>query len=195
MMKRGFFLWLCLILLQVSAAQSQSIFEVTNAVPMVFSDKIGTKVLAETDHALSPEQARERINDFRAPESIGRIQPRQYYWVLSHLQSRLDTDKEIRIEMPMWEGMHPWVIFDDGKTQQLQSSGNFWGNYSKLSDANPYVELSSALNRIFRRLDTGGSGALSRDDWGRLFDAAAGEDECGRHAKCLVVAVVRRRVL
>ena len=138
-MKRGFFLWLCLILLQVSAAQSQSIFEVTNAVPMVFSDKIGTKVLAETDHALSPEQARERINDFQAPESIGRIQPRQYYWVLSHLQSRLDTDKEIRIEMPMWEGMHPWVIFDDGKTQQLQSSGNFWGNYSKLSDANPYV--------------------------------------------------------
>ena len=30
---------------------------------------------------------------------------------------------------------------------------------------------------------------------GNPRDAAAGEDECGRHAKCLVVAVVRRRVL
>ncbi len=139
MMKRGFFLWLCLMLLQATAAQSQGVFEVTKDVPLVFSDAAGTRVLAETDRPLSPEQARERLDDFKPPESVGSIQPRQYYWVLSQLQSRLDTDREIRIDMPMWEAMHPSVIFDDGRTQRLQSSGNFWGNYSKLGDANPYV--------------------------------------------------------
>ena len=116
---------------------------------MVFSDKTGTRVLAETTHPLSPEQARERIDEFTPPASIATIQPRQYYWVLSHLQSRLDTDKEIRIEMPMWEAMHPYVIFEDGRTQQLQSSGNFWGNYSKLGDANPYVMGMNAVPSQF----------------------------------------------
>ena len=138
-MKRGVFLWLCLILFQAPAAQSQGIFEVTQDVPLVFSDAAGTRVLAETEQPLSPEQVRERIHDFKPPDTIGSIQPRQNYWVVSQLQSRLEADKEIRIEIPMWEAMHPWVIFEDGRMQALQSSGNFWGNYSKLGDANPYV--------------------------------------------------------
>ncbi len=138
-MKRGLFLWLCLILFQAPAAQSQGFFEVTQDVPLVFSDAAGTRVLAETEQPLSPEQVRERIHDFKPPATIGSIQPRQNYWIASQLQSRLEADKEIRIEIPMWEAMHPWVIFEDGRMQALQSSGNFWGNYSKLGDANPYV--------------------------------------------------------
>jgi thiol-disulfide isomerase/thioredoxin len=45
------------------------------------------------------------------------------------------------------------------------------------SDDNPYVQLSYALNRIFRRLDADGSGGLSRDDWANIFaTATAGGD-------------------
>jgi len=139
MMKRGLFLWLCLIFFQAPAAQSQAVFEVSKDVPLVFSDAAGTRVLAEIERALSPEQARDRLDDFKPPEAVGSIQARRYYWVVSQLQSGLDTDKEIRIEMPMWEAMHPWVIFEDGRMQRLQSSGNFWGNYAKLGDANPYI--------------------------------------------------------
>ena len=102
-MKRGLFLWFCLILMQATAAQSQAVFEVSKDVPLVFSDAAGTRVLAEIERALSPEQVRERLDDFKPPESVGSIQPRQYYWVVSQLQSRLDTDKEIRIDMPMGE--------------------------------------------------------------------------------------------
>lgn len=45
------------------------------------------------------------------------------------------------------------------------------------SDANPYVQLSYALNRIFRRLDVEGSGGLTREAWNRLFDDATGGNE------------------
>lgn len=101
MMKRGLFLWLCLIFFQAPAAQLQAVFEVSKDVPLVFSDAAGTRVLAEIERALSPEQARDRLDDFKPPEAVGSIQARRYYWVVSQLQSGLDTDKEIRIEMPM----------------------------------------------------------------------------------------------
>ena len=139
-MRRIFFLWLCLIFALPSAAQSRPVFEVTDAVPMVFSDPAGTLVLAETNGPLTLEQAQERLSDFAAPDTLGSIRPRAYYWVLSRLQSRLDRDREIRIEVPMWEGFHPHVIFEDGSTRALQPSGNFWGNYAKLSDTNPYLQ-------------------------------------------------------
>ncbi len=143
-MKHTVFLCLCLIFSLPCGAQSQSLsqsaFEVTDEVPLVFSDKAGTQVLAETDGPLSLEQASARIADFKPAETIGSIRPREYYWVLSRLQSRLDTDREIRFEMPMWETLHPHVIFSDGSTQPLQPSGNFWGNYLKLGDINPYTQ-------------------------------------------------------
>ena len=45
------------------------------------------------------------------------------------------------------------------------------------SDDNPYVQLSYALNRIFRRLDADGSGGLSRADWEGIFTTAAGDSD------------------
>jgi serine phosphatase RsbU (regulator of sigma subunit) len=152
-MKRTVFLWLYLIFSLPCGAQAQSLyqkpFEVTDDVPLVFSDKAGTRVLAETDGPLSLEQASARIADFKPAEAIGSIRPREYYWVLSRLQSRLDRDREIRIEMPMWEGFQSHVIFENGSTLALQASGNFWGNYSKLGDTNPYVQaLGSAPSQF-----------------------------------------------
>lgn len=150
-MKRGFilWLWLCLLCSLTPSAQSQAIFDVTGEVPMVFSDKAGTRVLAETNGPLSLAQVRERLADFQTPDTINSIQAREYYWVLSHLQSRLDTDRELRIEIPMWEGVHPYVIFQDGRAQALRSSGNFWGNYSPLVDVNPYLQaLGSAPSQF-----------------------------------------------
>lgn len=139
-MKRGFFLWLCLMVLLTPSAQSADVFEVTEDVPMVFSDPAGVRVLPETSGPLTGEQVRERLDEFQSPATIVAIKPREYYWVLSRLQSRLDTDRELRIEIPQWEGVHPYAIFEDGRIQTLQSSGNFWANYSTLSDTNPYLQ-------------------------------------------------------
>lgn len=40
------------------------------------------------------------------------------------------------------------------------------------SEGNPYVELSYTLNRVFRRIDSQGSGALTREAWLKFFDEA-----------------------
>jgi len=46
------------------------------------------------------------------------------------------------------------------------------------SSSNPYVEQAYLLNRIFRRMDIQGSGALSRDDWLAIFEnATQGKDQ------------------
>lgn len=63
-----------------------------------------------------------------------------------------------------------FAVLDRNRDGVIQPSDLDW------SDSNPYVQLSYALNRIFRRLDTGGAGAISREEWGKLFDTAAGED-------------------
>lgn len=59
-------------------------------------------------------------------------------------------------------------VLDRNRDGVIQPSDLDW------SDTNPYVQLSYALNRIFRRLDTHGTGGLTREDWNRLFDDASG---------------------
>lgn len=62
-------------------------------------------------------------------------------------------------------------VLDRNRDGIIQLSDLDW------SDTNPYVQLSYALNRIFRRLDSQGTGGLTRADWNKLFDDATGGQE------------------
>jgi hypothetical protein len=60
---------------------------------------------------------------------------------------------------------------DRNRDGQIQPADLDW------SDANPYVEMSYMLNRIFRRFDAKGAGGLTREDWLKFFDdATQGKD-------------------
>lgn len=64
-----------------------------------------------------------------------------------------------------------FAVLDRNRDGVIQPADLDW------SDDNPYVQLSYALNRIFRRLDADGTGGLTRDDWDRIFtNASAGSD-------------------
>lgn len=41
------------------------------------------------------------------------------------------------------------------------------------SDDSPYVQISYTINRIYRRLDSKGSGKLTKEDWAAIFEKAS----------------------
>jgi alkylhydroperoxidase family enzyme len=57
-------------------------------------------------------------------------------------------------------------VLDRNRDDAIQAMDIDW------SESNPYVEMSYTLNRIFRRLDAKGSGALTKEDWNKFFDDA-----------------------
>ena len=59
-----------------------------------------------------------------------------------------------------------FAVLDRNRDGAIQAADLDW------NDSNPYVEMSYTLNRIFRRLDTKGSGELSKEEWQKFFDDA-----------------------
>lgn len=57
-------------------------------------------------------------------------------------------------------------VLDRNRDGAIQAADLDW------NDSNPYVEMSYTLNRIFRRLDVKGQGALTKEDWNKFFDDA-----------------------
>ncbi|MFM7076566.1 MAG: deiodinase family protein [Planctomycetaceae bacterium] len=93
----------------------------------------------------------------------------RYSW--PWLAERLGADPKAGIPRDRFGGPEDlFAVLDRNRDGVIQPTDLDW------SDTNPYVQLSSALNRIFRRLDADGSGVMSRDDWQQLFDGAAGAD-------------------
>jgi len=45
------------------------------------------------------------------------------------------------------------------------------------SDSNPWVRQSYMVNRMFRRIDPGGDGNLTKEEWQLFFEKVAGEDD------------------
>lgn len=59
-----------------------------------------------------------------------------------------------------------FAVLDRNRDGAIQAADLDW------SDSNPYVEMSYTLNRIFRRLDAKGTGALTKEQWAEFFDLA-----------------------
>ena len=73
-------------------------------------------------------------------------------------------------EIPMASFQGPENLFralDRNRDQRIQPMDLDW------SPNNPMVEQAYQLNRIFRRIDSKGAGAITRDQWLEFFDKAA----------------------
>lgn len=63
-------------------------------------------------------------------------------------------------------------VLDRNRDGMIQAADLDW------SDSNPYVEQAYMLNRIFRKLDKKGDGAITREEWLKVFeDTAQADDE------------------
>lgn len=83
------------------------------------------------------------------------------------MQNFSKSPNKASISREDFKGSETWfAILDRNRDGQIQPFDLDW------SDSNPYVEMSYMLNRVFRRMDTKGDGALSREDWNAFFDEA-----------------------
>ena len=115
---------------------------VDDKTPLIFSDK-SARVLEEPTGKLSIDDVLARREQFRPAAEAGPLNMRSHYWVLSELHSALDTDRELRIDAPLWDEQRSVVILPTGQRQALRASGNLWGTYAPLVDTNPFIRASS----------------------------------------------------
>jgi alkylhydroperoxidase family enzyme len=64
-----------------------------------------------------------------------------------------------------------FAVLDRNRDGSIQAMDIDW------NDANPYVEMSYTLNRIFRRLDAKGAGGVTKEEWQKFFDDASSGKE------------------
>ena len=133
---------LVFITIFAAASLSHAETQVDDKTPLIFSDK-SARVLEDPTGQLGIDQVLARKEQFRPVAGAGSLNMHSYYWVLSELHSVLDTDRELRVDAPLWDEVRSVVIRPDGQRQALRASGNLWGTYAPLVDTNPFIRASS----------------------------------------------------
>ncbi len=134
---QSFLSWLLAALLSIALGPALAI-DVTPDTPLIFSDTSDVRVLDDPGAQLTAAQALARQDQFQPLSTLTTMDRSHRYWILVNLRSRLDQDRELRVDLPTWEEFHSFLIADDGKLRELRASGVFWGNYSHLVDLNPF---------------------------------------------------------
>ena len=118
-------------------------YEVTDETPIIFSPKDNTLVLEDPSGLLTVEEVLKRKDEFKPAASMGPVDPRLHYWIMQKISSRLDIDKNLRLEGP-WKSISTNVISADGTMVSLKQSGTISG-YSFLSDIDPALPTSAKV--------------------------------------------------
>jgi len=126
-----------------SMACAESAYEVTPKTPVISSPKEQTMVLADPEGTLSLEEALKRKNEFKPASDMGPIDAHIHYWIMQTIVSKLDADKELRLEGAGWLSINTSVIKPDGTVKTLKPSGFFYGNYANLTDKDPALAGSA----------------------------------------------------
>ena len=116
---------------------------VDTTTPIIFSDK-AARVLEDPDGKLSAGDALARLAEFKPIAEVGPLNQHSRYWVISELDSKLDIDRELRIDAPQWDEVRNYLIDPSGQWQALRVTGSLWGTYAPLVDTNPFVRASGA---------------------------------------------------
>ena len=110
-------------------------YEITDNTPIVFSPNDNTLVLEDPEGSLTIEEVLKRKDEFKPVPSMGPVDPRLHYWIMQKISSRLDVDKNLRLD-GSWKSINTHVISADGTVATLKPSGYISG-YSFLSDIDP----------------------------------------------------------
>ncbi len=113
------------------------------ATPIIFTDQ-SARVLEDTDRTLTPEEVLARASQFKSVADVGPLNQHSRYWVISELHSRLDVDRELRIDAPQWDEVRNYVINQSGQQHVLRVTGSLWGTHAPLADVNPFIRASTS---------------------------------------------------
>ena len=117
--------------------------EVNAQTALIFSDP-SARVLQDPYGAVTADEAFARLAEFKPIAEVGPLNQHSRYWVISELYSKLDVDRELRIDAPQWDEVRNYLIDPSGQRQALRVTGSLWGTYAPLVDTNPFVRASSA---------------------------------------------------
>ena len=114
-----FWLGLCCLCLQTFA---QTPFTVTESTPIEFSDK-GVLVFLDPDNRATPQELLGKLDQFKPASAFGPFTPGVTYWIYQKIQSRLATDREIRVDATGWKELQTHVIDAQGRLEVLPTTG------------------------------------------------------------------------
>ncbi len=106
--------------------------------PIIFTDK-GARVLEDPDGSLTLDTALERQAQFVPAATLGPPRKGSHYWVLSELDSRLDVDRELRVDAPGWFEVFSYVVDGGGRRQALKQASVYWVPLALLGNTNPFT--------------------------------------------------------
>ncbi len=110
--------------------------------PIIFADK-AARVLEDPDGSLTVDAALARQQSFAPAKTLGTPKPGSHYWVLSEIDSRLDVDRELRVDAPGWYEAFSFVIDGKGARQALRMASVYWVPLAQLGNTNPFVSAAT----------------------------------------------------
>ncbi len=116
--------------------------QVDAGTPIIFADK-DARVLEDPHGSLTVDAALSRQQAFSPAEALGVPKPGSHYWVLSELDSRLDIDRELRVDAPGWYEVFSVVVTGGGERQALRQAAAMWVPLAPLMNTNPYASAAS----------------------------------------------------
>jgi serine phosphatase RsbU (regulator of sigma subunit) len=119
-------------------------YVVTDETPIVFSPDNSTLVLEDPSGDISVEEALARKDEFKTPKEMGSIDARKHYWIMQKVSSRLDVDKNLRLD-GFWIKINTYVIASDNAIFALKPAGLEDGKYAFLSDLDPALPSSAKV--------------------------------------------------
>jgi hypothetical protein len=122
-------------------------YVVTDETLIVFSPDNSTLVLEDPTGSITFEEALARKDEFKTPKEMGSIDARKHYWIMQKVSSRLDVDKNLRLD-GFWKSIYTHVIDSTGAASSLMPSGAISG-YSFRSDIPNIVKGMNDHTRYF----------------------------------------------
>ncbi len=116
--------------------------QVDASTPIIFADK-SARVLEDPDGSLTVDAVLSRQQAFAPAKSLGTPKPGSHYWVLSEIDSRLDVDRELRVDAPGWYEGFSFVIDGQGSRQALRQASLYWVPLAQLGNTNPFVSAAT----------------------------------------------------
>ncbi|MDB5391327.1 MAG: Iodothyronine deiodinase [Planctomycetaceae bacterium] len=104
---------------------------------------------------------------------LGWYGPCQSRFSWAWLAARHGIELDSVISAAQFQGPPEWFQrLDRNQDAQITAEDLDW------SDHNPWLHHAYAINRLFRKIESNGDGRLTREDWHRFFEmAAGGKDE------------------
>ncbi len=133
------------------AVNDMPAYEVSDATPVIFSDKLNLRVLEDGSASKNISEVLRSFPAFTPVSEIQSIQSGRRYWVAQKIHNRLPEALVLRMDPSGWESIRGHVIRADGTVEALRVSGFLYAAHNQLTGINPFASGSRQIESQFTR--------------------------------------------